>query len=95
MRSASSYMSQNDMRLHFGLGQATKVDAIEVRWPGKERGIERLGPQAADQFLTVRQGSGVVRRAPPSGQRPISPGSKATESTTRSASTPAGTPERP
>ncbi|HZM70285.1 MAG TPA: CRTAC1 family protein [Candidatus Cryosericum sp.] len=69
-RSASSYMSQNDMRLHFGLGAATQVDSIEIRWPSKDRQVERVGRQAADQFLVVRQGSGVVRRAPAAVQPP-------------------------
>jgi hypothetical protein len=62
VRSASSYMSQNDPRLHFGLGAASRVDAIEIRWPGQKQ-VEKIGPQAPDQFLTVRQGSGIVRRA--------------------------------
>ena len=65
VRSASSYMSQNDMRLHFGLGKAAKVDTITVRWPGKEKRIERLGPEAADQFLSIVEGKGVVRRVSP------------------------------
>ncbi|HYV84662.1 MAG TPA: CRTAC1 family protein [Patescibacteria group bacterium] len=65
VRSASSYMSQNDMRLHFGLGAATKVDAIEIRWPTRDRKVETLGPQAADQFLTIREGSGVVAKSGP------------------------------
>ena len=34
VRSGSSYVSQNDLRLHFGLGDATRVDRVEVRWPG-------------------------------------------------------------
>ncbi|PYX34215.1 MAG: RNA-binding protein [Acidobacteria bacterium] len=33
VRSGSSYVSQNDTRVHFGLGSATKVDSVEVRWP--------------------------------------------------------------
>src|SRR5262249_48558757 len=33
VRSGSSYLSQNDMRLHFGLGKAAKVDEVEIRWP--------------------------------------------------------------
>jgi hypothetical protein len=64
VRSASSFMSQNDMRLHFGLGAATRVDQIEVRWPGREPRIERMGPFPADQFLTIREGGVVERRAP-------------------------------
>ena len=33
VQSGASYISQNDMRLHFGLGRATEVDGLEVRWP--------------------------------------------------------------
>ncbi len=33
VHSGGSYLSQNDLRLHFGLGSATKIDSIEVRWP--------------------------------------------------------------
>jgi hypothetical protein len=65
VRSASSFMSQNDMRLHFGLGASARVDQIEVRWPGREARVERTGPLPADQFLTIREGSGVVERRPP------------------------------
>ena len=32
-RSGGSYLSQSDMRIHFGLGAAQKVDRIEIRWP--------------------------------------------------------------
>jgi hypothetical protein len=63
VRSASSYLSQNDMRLHFGLGQAARVDAIEIRWPSNTRRVERLGPVDANQFLTIREGQGVVKRS--------------------------------
>jgi hypothetical protein len=65
VRSASSYMSQNDMRLHFGLGAATKVDGIAIRWPTRDHRTETIGPQAADQFLTIKEGSGVVAKTAP------------------------------
>ena len=48
VRSGSSYMSQNDMRLHFGLGAATRVDGVEVRWPGKPPRLEKIGPLPAN-----------------------------------------------
>jgi len=60
VRSASSYLSQNDMRLHVGLGAAAQVDSIEVRWPANEKRVEKIGPVAADQFLVIREGSGLV-----------------------------------
>ncbi|HXU10616.1 MAG TPA: CRTAC1 family protein, partial [Candidatus Binatia bacterium] len=65
VRSASSYLSQNDMRLHVGLGAATRVDSIEIRWPAKVKRVERVGPVAADQFLVIREGSGIVSKTAP------------------------------
>jgi hypothetical protein len=51
VRSAYSYAAANDLRLHFGLGAATHVDRIEVRWPS---GRETLQTDvAADQALTI------------------------------------------
>ncbi|HEX9427642.1 MAG TPA: CRTAC1 family protein [Candidatus Polarisedimenticolia bacterium] len=65
VRSASSYLSQNDMRLHFGLGSATRVDGIEIRWPARVKQVETIGALPADQFVTLREGAGVVSRAAP------------------------------
>jgi hypothetical protein len=65
VRSASSYLSQNDMRLHVGLGAATRVESIEIRWPAKVKRVERIGPVAADQFLVIREGSGIVSKSAP------------------------------
>jgi hypothetical protein len=49
----SGYLSQNDSRLHFGLGSATTVDKLIVRWPsGREQTLEKL---AADRVLTVEE----------------------------------------
>ncbi len=51
-----SYFSQSDLRLHFGLGAATHVDRLEVRWPnGLEEEWE--GP-TVDRYLTLKEGSG-------------------------------------
>ena len=58
VRSGGSYLSQNDLRLHFGLGQATKIDSVEVRWPSGK--VEKLSGLAADQFYAVLEGRGVV-----------------------------------
>jgi enediyne biosynthesis protein E4 len=50
---ASSYLSQNDGRLHFGLGAAKTVDKLIVRWPsGREQTLEKL---AVDRILTVEE----------------------------------------
>lgn len=56
----SSYLSVNDRRLHFGLGQETSVD-LEIRWPSGA--VERIGKVAADQLVTIREGEGIVKTA--------------------------------
>jgi hypothetical protein len=49
--SASSYLSQNDPRLHFGLGQRTKVDEVTIKWPsGKTQTLKEV---KANQILKV------------------------------------------
>jgi hypothetical protein len=56
VRSGSSYNSNSDVRLHFGLGDATKVDSIHVRWPS---GLtEEFQVPAVDRFLTLKEGLG-------------------------------------
>jgi enediyne biosynthesis protein E4 len=57
--SGTSVMSQNDLRLHFGLGTAEFVDVIEVKWPTTQK-IERFIRIAANQILTIREGAGIV-----------------------------------
>lgn len=56
--SGGSYLSQNDLRLHFGLGDHDKVDKADVLWPDGK--VERLANLPADRFYLVRQGTGVV-----------------------------------
>lgn len=51
VQSGGSYLSHNDLRLHFGLGQAERVDRLEVRWPSGT--VQVLNDIAADQVLTV------------------------------------------
>jgi hypothetical protein len=53
VRSGSSYLSQEDMRLHFGLGVATRADSVEVRWP--DQSVTRLSNVPADRILVVEQ----------------------------------------
>jgi hypothetical protein len=59
VRSGGSYLSQNDLRVHFGLGSAEKVDILEMHWPSGR--IDVLRNLAADQFLAVREGAGFTR----------------------------------
>src|ERR1700736_1399779 len=56
VRSGSSYVSNSDMRVHFGLGAATKIDAIEVRWPSGL--VERFASLPVDAIHALKEGSG-------------------------------------
>jgi len=58
VRSGGSYLSQNDLRVHFGLGSATKVDAVEIRWAAGA--VDVLKNLAADQFYAILEGKGQV-----------------------------------
>jgi enediyne biosynthesis protein E4 len=58
IHSGGSYLSQNDLRVHFGLGAATKIDSVEIHWPSGK--VETLTNLAADQFYSVLEGQGVV-----------------------------------
>lgn len=49
----SGYLSQNDARLHFGLGKATVIDKIEIRWPSGA--VQTLTQQLVDRVLTVEE----------------------------------------
>ncbi len=61
--SGGSYLSQNDLRLHFGLGARDKVDTVEIRWPNGKR--EKLTGLTADRYYKIKEGSGVVSSAGP------------------------------
>lgn len=58
IRSGESYLSQNDLRVHFGLGKALKIDEIEIRWNSGK--IETIKDVAADKFYAVLEGEGIV-----------------------------------
>jgi enediyne biosynthesis protein E4 len=59
VRSGGSYISQNDLRIHFGLGKAEKVDALEVRWPSGQ--VDTIKDVKANQLIYVKEGAGIVR----------------------------------
>jgi hypothetical protein len=68
VRANSSFESASDRRLHFGLGTATRAESIVVHWPsGKTDGV---GPEAANQELTIEEGRGVVARQAVSAEPP-------------------------
>jgi enediyne biosynthesis protein E4 len=60
--SGGSYISQNDTRLHFGLGRKSRIDSIEVRWPAGKTEVVRDLP--ANQFVVIQEGKGVIRTTP-------------------------------
>jgi hypothetical protein len=62
VKSGSSYLGQNDLRVHVGLGTAATVDRVEIRWPGGR--LERLDRPQAGHILTVQEGKGVTASAP-------------------------------
>jgi hypothetical protein len=64
VNSGTSVMSQNDLRLHFGLGSAETIDAIEIKWPTTQK-VERFTQVKANQILTIREGAGIVATAKP------------------------------
>lgn len=55
-----SYQSAQDPRLHFGLGQKTSVDSVEIIWPSGE--TTKIGRLKADQIIAVQEGKGIVER---------------------------------
>jgi hypothetical protein len=56
VRGGGSYISQNDLRVHFGLGTEARVDRVDVRWPnGLEEGWQAV---TANQMLTLTEGTG-------------------------------------
>jgi enediyne biosynthesis protein E4 len=56
--SGGSYLSQNDLRLHFGLGERRSVDKVEIFWPSGK--TETLSDVPADHFYKIKEGEGVV-----------------------------------
>ncbi|PYV38402.1 MAG: RNA-binding protein, partial [Acidobacteria bacterium] len=59
VRSGGSYLSQSDFCLHFGIGEAERVDEVEVRWPSGS--IDRIKDVPANQRLFVEEGKGLLR----------------------------------
>jgi enediyne biosynthesis protein E4 len=60
VRSGDSYLSQSDQRLHFGLGNRSKIDLVEIRWPSGL--VERISNLAVNQILTFKEGEGLVSK---------------------------------
>jgi hypothetical protein len=62
VRAGSSYLGQNDVRVHFGLGRATAADRLEIRWPSGR--VDVLKAVASQQDVIVAEGEGVVDSHP-------------------------------
>ena len=58
VRSGDSYLSQSDMRLHFGLEKRTKVDSIQVRWPSGN--VDKISGVGVNRIITIKEGQGKV-----------------------------------
>jgi hypothetical protein len=67
VRSGGGYFSQGDLRVHFGLGKANKVDVLEVRWPSGQ--VDTMKDVAANQVVFVKEGAGIVPVEPLSHKR--------------------------
>jgi hypothetical protein len=59
VRSGGGYFSQNDLRVHFGVGKAEKVDVLEVRWPSGQ--VDTVKDVKVNQLIYVKEGEGVSR----------------------------------
>jgi len=59
LRSGGSYFSQNDMRMHFGLDQATKVDMVEIRWLSGQ--IDQLKDLEVNRLYVIQEGGRIIR----------------------------------
>jgi hypothetical protein len=62
VRSGSSFISNNDMRVHFGLGAATKIDSVEIRWPSGL--VETFDKVGIDKINAIKEGSGIPADKP-------------------------------
>ncbi len=62
VKTGSSYLSQSELPVTFGLGSRSKIEGIEVAWPGGK--TERLPGVAADRAITIQEGKGVIANMP-------------------------------
>jgi len=62
VRGGSSYLSQNDLRLHFGFGKETNIDTVEVNWPSGKKDVIKNLP--TDFIYTIVEGEGMKKKTP-------------------------------
>jgi hypothetical protein len=56
---AGSYLSQNDLRAHFGLGASTRIDNVEITWPSGSK--QAFHSVAADRFYMIEEGKPALK----------------------------------
>jgi hypothetical protein len=61
VQAGSGYISQNDLRLHFGFESAERIESVEVRWSDGK--IEKISDASPNQIVTIRQGKGIISTA--------------------------------
>ena len=59
LRSGGSYFSQNDLRMHFGLDQATKVDMVEIRWLSGQ--VDQLKDLDVNKLYVIQEGGKILK----------------------------------
>ncbi len=59
LRSGGSYFSQNDLRMHFGLEQATKVDKVEIRWLSGQ--VDELKDLDVNKLYVIQEGGKILK----------------------------------
>jgi len=62
VKGGSSYLSQNDLRQHFGLGHEAKIDSVQIRWPSGK--VENFTNVAPDAIYTVVEAQGIRGSVP-------------------------------
>jgi hypothetical protein len=62
LRSGGSYFSQNDLRMHFGLDQAKKVDAVEIKWLSGQ--IDELQDLEVNRLYVIQEGGKILKSDP-------------------------------
>jgi hypothetical protein len=62
LRSGSSYLSQSELVLTFGLGSKTQANALEIQWPSGQ--VDKLANVSSDQTIIVQEGKGIVGSKP-------------------------------
>jgi hypothetical protein len=62
LRSGGSYFSQNDLRMHFGLGEAKTVELVEIHWLSGE--VDKLKDLEANQLYVIQEGGKILKSGP-------------------------------